>query len=501
MVGVATDIGGVNELTAYTTTTNSDILYRLFLHLLEEQPDFTEHPPSFAPRLAESWEFSEDRKTLTFHLRDDVRWSDGVPVTAEDVRFSWKAQTHPEVAWEASYFKDFIADVEVVDPHTVRFHYTRIYPAQLLHANEGMILPKHVWGQIPFSEWRQSARFFRENMVTDGPYQLASWKPGEEIVLVANEDYYEEGLPRIGKVVFRIVPDQTALMTQLLSGAVDFVSGISPEDAERVAATPNLELVDYWSIGYIFIAWNNDNPLFSSVRVRQALTLAIDRFEMIETLWGEHAQLTTSPIVPAVWAHNDAIEPWPYDPKRARRLLAEAGWRDRDGDGVLENTDGRPFRFEILVHSGNRERRNAAIMAQQQLAEIGIEMRPRLLDFTAFVVEVNQGTFDACITGMSMGTDLDLQYFFHSKQMDGGLNYARYSNPQVDELLEQANRQRRPEQMKPYLDEIQRLLHHDQPITFLWNSKRLTAINKRIRGAEPNILSPFDNLREWWLEP
>jgi peptide/nickel transport system substrate-binding protein len=500
VVGITADLESVNELTAFTTAVSNHYLFRMFLHLVEEAPDFLDRPPTFEPKLAERWEWSDDHLALTFHLRDDVVWTDGTPVTAEDVRWTWQAQVHPDVAWEGDYAKRGIRDVEVLDPHTVRFHFTQVYPAQLLHANEGVILPKHAWSQLPFSQWRQSARWFADHLVTNGPFRLESWKPGQELVLGRNERYYEEGLPKLDRVVFRVVPDQSSLLTQLLSGELDFVSGISPEDAPEVESAPHLELVDYWSIGFIFFAWNNRTPYFEDVRVRQALTLALDRFSMVDGLWGPFARVGVSPIISTVWAHNSSLEPWPYNPARARELLAEAGWKDTDGDGLLDR-NGRPFRFEMLVHSGNRQRQDAVVMAQEQLRPLGIQLQVKLLDFNAFVAEITAGTYDACIAGLNMGTDLELRYLLHTSEIDSGLNYAHYSNPEVDRLLDETYRQREPADMKPYLDRIQEIIHHDQPLTFLWESKRLNAVNKRLRGAKPHFLSPFANLEEWWIEP
>lgn len=496
----AVDISGVNELIAPTTAVNDSVLFRIFLHLLEEQPDFTEHPPSFAPQLAHSYEWSEDHTVLTFHLREDVLWSDGAPVTAEDVRWTWQAQTHPEVAWEASYFKDNITDVEVVNPHTVRFHFHQVHPAQLLQANEGVILPKHAWSRKPFSEWRKSRNWFYENRVTNGPFEMESWKQDEEIVLTRNKSYFEEGVPYLDRAVFRIVPDQTSQISQLFSGDLDYITNVPPDDARIIRDNDELVLRDYWSIGFIFITWNNESPLFSDARVRRALTMAIDRQGIVDALWGEFARTTTSPIVDTVWAHNRDIQPWPYDPERAKHLLAEAGWTDTDGDGILDK-GGRPFRFEILNHTGNRQREDATVIAQQQLREIGIEARPRLLDISAFHAAVLHGRYEAAVEGMTMATDLNLRYLFHSGQIGVSFNHARYRNPEVDRLIDRADRMKGLEEMAPYLMRIQEIIHEDQPLTFLWFSKRLNAHNRRVHGVQGNLLSQWFGLRYWWLAP
>src|SRR6185436_340696 len=218
-----------------------DVLRRLFLPLVEEQADYQDHPPTFLPGLAERWEFSDDHLLLTFHLRPNVLWSDGVPVTAEDVRWTWQAQLNPDIAWESAYKKALITDVEIVDPLTVRFHFQRAYASQMLDVNEGQILPKHAWGALPFAKWRDSADWFKAHMVVDGPFKVLSWTPQQEVVLGRNERYYDKTRTYLDRVILRIIPDQASLMTQLLAGDLDFVPQLAPADAPRVKANPQLQ--------------------------------------------------------------------------------------------------------------------------------------------------------------------------------------------------------------------------------------------------------------------
>ncbi|MCB1009552.1 MAG: hypothetical protein KDB94_11750, partial [Acidobacteria bacterium] len=247
------DISSVNELIATGTTFEADLLSQLFLGLLRERADYQEHPPTYAPELAESWEFSPDRKTLTLHLRGDALWSDGVPITAEDVRFSWQAQTNPDVAWAYSDTKDTIRDVEVIDARTVRFHYDQVYAFQLVDTVDGRILPRHLWSQVPFPEWRSRGDWFRENLATSGPFRLAEWRPSQELVLARNERFYDPELPRLDRVRFRIVPDQPAQVEQLLAGALDFLPAVPPAEAERLARRPEIELVVHPARQYDYI--------------------------------------------------------------------------------------------------------------------------------------------------------------------------------------------------------------------------------------------------------
>jgi peptide/nickel transport system substrate-binding protein len=501
VTGWISEPGGVNYLILSNSQPTNEMLFRVFLHLIEEQADFQEHPPTFAPQLAKSWEWSPDHKTLTFHLRDDVVWTDGVPVTAEDVRWTWQAQTNPDVAWELADSKQWITDVEVADPQTVRFHFSRVYAKQLLDANEGVIVPKHAWEKLPFARWRQSGDWFRQHRVSNGPFAIASWVPQQQIVLQRNDRYYEQGLPYLDRVVLRQIPDQASGLAQLLNGELDFMPQIAPADVPQVKANPRLALIPYWFNLYVFVGWNNERPLFKDPEVRRALTLAIDRQTIVETLLGPYGRVASSPILTSVWAHDRSLQPWPYDSSQARRILAAKGWKDTDGDGILDK-DGQRFAFELLSNAGNQPRADAMVMIQDQLKKIGVRVTPRQVEFNSLIDQTTSGSFDAAILGYSMDTSLDLRSTFHSEAMDEkGNNSVRYHNPEVDRLIERAASQPDMPSQKPYLDRIQQILHREQPMTFLWESQRLTAANQRVKNVKPTSAASLFNLKEWWLEP
>jgi len=497
VIGAIADLGSVNDLLPGSTTITADILYRmLFLHLLEEQADYAEHPPTFAPQLAERHEWSPDHKTLTFHLRHDAVWSDGTPITAEDVRFTWQAQTHPDVAWDYAFAKESIRDVEVVDPHTARFHFTRAYYAQLTDANEGVILPKHAWGVLPFARWRESGDWFRDHLVVSGPFTLEAWRPQQEIVLSRNPRYFEAGRPRLDKVVFRIIPDRANQVAQLLAGSLDHIEQVPVDQVERLAG--RAEVLDYPSRNYSFINWNLKRPPLDEAPVRRALALAIDRQALVDALWKGRALIASSPILSTVWAHHAAIEPYPYDPAEASRLLAAAGFRDTDGDGVLER-GGRKFSFELTTNAGNETRADAVVMLQEQLRRVGVEARPRILELNTFLAENARHDFDAALLGLSIDTSLDISFSFHTDAIDDGFNYGSYSNPEVDRLLDEARLQTEPLAAKPLLDRVQEILHQEQPYAFLWEQDKTDAASLRLREVRPNALSSFFNIREWWI--
>jgi peptide/nickel transport system substrate-binding protein len=500
IVGSSNDIPGFNEATVTSSQATTEVLHRMFIRLLDEQPDFEEHPPSFLPRLAESYEWSADHKDLTFHLRRDVLWSDGEPVTAEDVRWTWMAHTAPEVAWDSITMKSAITDVEVIDPQTVRFHFTHAYPGQLVHANEGVILPKHAWSRLPFSQWRSRGDWFLQNMVVSGPYTLESWKPQEELVLKRNPRYYEPGVPLIDRIAFRVLPDAGGQLNQLKSGAIDFVRQVPASRAQEVADGANTQLISFWPPQYVSIIWNLKNPLFEERGVRQALAFGIDCQTIIDTIWYGQAQPSSSPVISSLWAHNPAVKPLPYDPNRSRSLLKELGWIDQDGDGIVQK-DGLRLSFELLVNAGNQERIDAAVMIQDQLRRVGVQAQPRILEWNSLDDSVTKGNFGAVIMGLGLETTLDFSAFFHSAAIGKELNFGGYSNPRVDQLLELIRSQVELADTQPYLFELQEILQQDQPQTQLWESKRLIGLSRRVRDATPSSISSLDRVRYWWLYP
>ncbi len=491
---------GVNELTTQGTAITTEIIRQLFLHLVEEQPDFEVHPPTLSPQLARSFEWSPDHKVLTFHLREEAVWSDGVPVTAADVRFTWQAQTNPDVAWSSAFMKEHITDAEVVDPHTVRFHFTHAYAKQILDVNEGVILPKHAWGKIPFSKWRESSDWFVQNLVVDGPFKVASWQPQQEVVLVRNERYWRKDRPYLDKAVIRNTPDAASQMTQLFSGDTDFVPQVQPGDIARIKADPRLDVIAYWFRLFVSVIWNEREPLFTDADVRRALTLAIDRQTIVDTVYpGGLGRVAVSPIVQSVWAFDKTLKPLPYDPAEARRILESKGWKDTDGDGVLDK-GGKPFSFVLLGNAGNQQRIDAAVMIQDQLKKVGIRVEPRVVEFNSMISQAVDGKFDAMIFGFAMDTSLDLTAQFGSQSTQEG-NFGAYDSPEFDRLMVEAMSKPDIQDAKPVLDRIQQLIHRDQPMTFLWESQRLSAVNRRLHDVKPTVLFSLFNLEDWWAGP
>lgn len=500
-VGTTVDLAGVNELVSGGVRFTNELLDQLFLSLLAEQPDWAEHPPTLAPSLAESRELADDGRQLVFHLRAGARWSDGTPVTAEDVRFTWRAQRAPEIAWAYAQSKEAIEDVEILDARTVRFRFRHAYPYQVVDANDGRILPSHAWSGLPFESWRRSEPWFRERLVTSGPFRLAAWIPGQEIVLEPNPERSGTSRPGLDRIVFRVVPDAAALVERLLAGEIDFLDGLTPRDAARVEASPRLRLAVSDARQFDYIAWNLRRAPFDDPEIRLALTLGIDRQALVDALWQGYARVAAGPVPAGVWARDPELAPWPYDPERARAILARRGFRDADGDGLLER-DGRPLAFELTTNSANRLRVEASVLIRDQLRRIGVAVQPRLIEMNALGEVMRSGGFEALLGGWAIDTTLDFRPYFHSASIgDEGWNTIAYRNPELDRLLDEVRTEPDLASARPRLVRVQRILHAEQPYTFLWEPRRLAAVARDLEGVEVSHLSAFGTLARWSRRP
>jgi peptide/nickel transport system substrate-binding protein len=492
VVGEINDYEGLNPMST-TDAHARDVYNLLFLSLLDENPDFL----TFKPRLAESWEFSLDRFALTFHLRKNVFWSDGVPVTAHDVEATFAAQKDTLTIWAGRHLKQHIDSVSVPDDYTVVYHFSRVYPYQLMDANDGPIMPKHLLDRVSHAEF---GRLPIEQIPTDGPFKLGSWTRGQALTLVRNERYYETGKPYLEKVIFKIIPDQVTLLTQLKSGEIDCMEMVPPGEMGDIKKNhPELAIYDFPTRAYNYVGWNAARPFFSSARVRRALTMAIDRELINENIYYGFARECTSPFPPIIWAYDPAIKPIPYDTAGARRILAEEGFRDVNGDGWLER-GGERFEFELITNYGNQLRDDIQVMIQDMLRKIGVKANPVKLEWTVFLERVKSGDYDAQINAWRVGTKADLSPIWACEARGpDGYNRVDYCNPLVDSLNAAASGMLDFDKAKPIFYRVQELIYEDQPYTFLNVVEARNVVHMRFRDVKPDAISMYHYLQDWWI--
>jgi len=394
---------------------------------------------------------------ITFHLRDDVLWHDGVPFTSEDVVFSYEVVMDERTNTVRRPLFEPVKRVEALDPWTVRVRYKRPYVPGL--ENWGMgIIPKHILEGKDINK----APFNRKPIGT-GPFRFEEWVTAERVVLKANERYFE-GRPYLDKVSFRIVPENAIAELEFMTKGGDFW-GIPFFKYKRYEEDPRFETFSIFSGDFSYVGWNLQKKLFQDVRVRKALCMAVNREAIVKYLTYGKGEVATGPFSARFWYGNPDVKPLPYDPEAAKRLLAEAGWEDIDGDGVLEK-DGQEFRFTLS--SGAGEQTNIPVLIQSDLKKIGVKMDIETLEWTVFETErLLNRHFDAVILGWSIGTDPDQYEIWHSSQIGKGFNFVGYSNPEVDRLLELGRSEYDRQKRKAIYHRLHEIIYDDQPYLFL----------------------------------
>lgn len=444
--------------------------------------------------LAESWDVSEDGLTLTFHLRRDVRWHDGEPFTSADVLFTYQLMVDPKTptAYADRYLQ--IAEALAPDPYTFQVRYHEPLASALV--SWGLAIhPKHL---LEGEDVTRSP--LARSPIGTGPYRFVEWVGGQRVVLAANPDYFE-GRPYIDRVIYRIVPDPSTMFLELQAGNLDQM-GLTPlqyaRQTDTAVFTRRFNKYRYPASSYVYLGYNLRRPLFQDKRVRQALSHAINRQELVDGVLLGLGQVATGPYKPGTWPHNPQVRDYPFDPQRALELLAEAGWRDTNGDGMLDK-DGRTFSFTILTNQGNDQRTKSGEIIQRRLREIGIDVRLRVIEWASFLKEfVNPGNFDALIMGWTIPPDPDSFAVWHSsKTRPGELNFIGFENAEVDELLEKGRRTLDQDTRKQYYDRFQQILAEEQPYTFLFVPDALPVVASRFRGIEPAPAGIGYNFIRW----
>lgn len=446
--------------------------------------------------LSESWDISANGLIITFHLRKGVKWHDGRPFTAADVLYTYQVTTDPKTP--TAYAGDFlkVKKAEVIDNYTFRATYDKPFAPALISWGAA-ILPKHLLAGTDITRSPLT-----RHPVGTGPYKFKEWVAGQKIVLISNHDYFE-GRPYIDGYITRIIPDMATSFLELRGQGID-ISGLSPLQYTRQTESNlfrnNFNKYRYLSFAYTYLGYNLKNPLFADKRIRQAISFAINKEEIISGVLLGLGKPATGPFKPGTWVYNGNVKIYNFNQPKAKELLREAGWKDVNGDGILEK-DGRPFVFELVLSQGNETRQKCAEIIQRQLADVGITVKIRVLEWAAFINDfINKRRFDAVILGWTIPPDPDTYDVWHSsKTAPEELNFISYKNAEADEMLERGRSTFDQKERKKYYDRFQEIIAEDQPYTFLYVPDELIIINKRFHGIEPAPIGLDYNFIKWYV--
>lgn len=455
---------------------------------------------AFIPSVAERWEVSDDHLTYTFYLKENVTFSDGVPLTAHDVKFTYELIIDPKN--DTLNIRNYLQDIErvdVIDDYTVRYTMTKPYFRHLLVLGSTEVYPKHIYGKGDFNKHPNN-----RHPIGSGPYVFESWETGNQIVIARNENYWGEK-PLLDKRVFKMISDDNAEFQALENHAVDMID-VPPEKWHRRTNTPKFErefqklTPDSPIPGYLsrfnYIGWNMRKPQFSDKRVRKALCMLFDRQLVIDEIWYGHGTIITHGTYHKMAEYNKEIEPLPFDPEGAKKLLTEAGWIDRDRDGIREK-NGVNLEFELSYSTGVPEYNQLGAVYQEELRRAGIKMNLNPLEWATFQERVHERTFDACMLAWLTTLMPDPYQLWHSTQAEAGSNYPGLKNAEIDQILEDGRTEFDDEKRIKMYHRFAEIINDEQPYIFLYARPGLIALDARFNGVR-QYTAGLDPL-EWWV--
>ena len=460
------------------------------------------------PYLAESWEVSDDNSEITFHIRDDVYWHDSELTDAYDVAYTFERAIDPETAFpNAAFWTHYDKGpdgVEVVDSFTVKF---RMQP----HADfidpwrATAIMPEHLLADVPATMLSQHP-YGTVCPVGNGPFIFVEHRQDASWTFQANPAFPDGlgGRPYLDRYIYRSITEQTTLLTELLTERLHVYVGPTPDQAQAVVDSDAANLTRYPSRQYTFVGWNARRPQLADKRVRQALTRGTNRQEIVDALQQGYGTVANGSVPPFHWAHDPSVgrEAMAYDQDAARALLDAAGWVDRDGDGVRENGEGDRLSISIKYNDGNGIRQGIAEIMQAQLAEIGVEVAPTVVEWGTLLSQISDPTFrdfDGVVMGWVVEYKLDDTDLLHSRNFSGTYAFSGTLRPDIDSLLDQLPLVVDRTDAKPLWKQYQELLVDEQPYTFFFFPDRLDGVSKRLRGVEMDNRGEWLNIKDWWV--
>ncbi len=469
-----------------TTTTYENYVLR---YLYDNLVDFDEDL-NIIPVLAKEFKVSDDHLRITVTLKDNLFWHDGVPITTKDIKFTMDKILDPAVPAlnKVGWFTK-LDRVEIVDDRTVIFIWKELYAPSVFTLTQFAPIPEHVYGQGDFLTHPANRK-----PIGSGAFKFEEWRTSQMISIVRNENYHGQKA-YLDKIIFKMIEDRAVALNALKAGELDEMR-INQIQWEK--QTNDAEFLNrfnknyYYAPGYNYLCWNCRSIWFKDARVRRAMTHLFDRESINAKIYSGYAKLISGPFYINSWAYDKSIKPWPYDPNEAKRLLDEAGWIVSKNDGIRYQ-GGVKFEFEFLITSGNIVASQFAELLLEQCQKAGIKMKIRQMEGATFFNKIEKGEFAACALAWGLDLDPDQYDTWHSSQIPPiGLNHVFYSNPAVDSLLEAGRIEFDQAKRAEIYHQVHRLLHEDQPYTFVNAVPEKRPIHKRIMNVVISGNGPFN---------
>ena len=477
---------------------------QIYDHLADVGPEMnTIGDTGFRGELAERWTWSSDSLSIAFHLNPRARWHDGQPVTARDVKFTLALYRNPALGGQSVEEHARIDSVTTPDSLTVVFWFASRSPVQFLDAAAQVtILPAHLLEKIPVDKLRSS----NPPLIGSGRFRLKRWDRGTSGELIADSANYR-GRARLDRVIWTS-SGSTPAGTMVLSGAADLFDAMRPDDVREAAHNPNVRVVTLTGLDYVFLQFNlrdpdqpqGPHPLFADRELRRALTMSVNREEVVRSIMDTLALVPLGPTVRAYPTTDPMVTQLPFDTARASRSLDSLGWSRSSASGT-RTRDGKPLTFSVIVPASSGNRKRAAVIIQEQLRRVGARMKIEEMDYSAFGARWSGRKFDAALGNFNMGSTPSAtnRAWGTSGISANGVNFGSYSNPVFDAAVDSALRSNDVGQARAFFTRAYRTINEDAAAIWLYEPKTVLGIHRRVRPTEMRKGAWWTDLASWWI--
>ncbi|TQO59006.1 peptide-binding protein [Paraclostridium bifermentans] len=472
------------------------------------------------PELAKSYEISDDNLSITFKLNDNTKWNDGKTLTADDVAFTFtsladKGYTGSKYGYveKLKGAKDYhegsvdkIEGIEVIDKNTIKFTFAEPYSPGLTNLGSIGIIPKHIWGEVPIAQWKDKKDLLTKPVGT-GPYEVVSFTEGQDVQLKRNDNYFD-GDVKTEKFILKVTNEDTAT-GELLNGTVDVIdaSNLKNKDIKELESE-GMDVTSYDSNLVQYMGFNLRDKKFQDKNLRQAFMYALDRNAMVDKLLEGNGQVVDTPMLPSSWSYPDksTLNNYKYNKDKAKELLKQAGYEDRDNNGIVEDKDGKELVVKLTYPTGNKLREQTAPIIQANLKDIGVKMELENMEFTALMDKVVANhDFELYLMGNNLSLDPDPKPYWHStsasdEKGNSAWNISSFKNEKADQLIEQGISVSDQKQRKEIYSQFGKLLNDEVPWAYLYSQNIRKAYNPHLKDFKPYTFNDFDNVKDWYID-
>ncbi|MEK6748572.1 MAG: ABC transporter substrate-binding protein [Pseudomonadota bacterium] len=453
------------------------------------------------PDLAEKWEVDKEGKNYTFYLRKNAKWhpkgaDEPQPFTAEDVVFTFKIMAHPKTITPLKVRYEFIDTVEKIDNYTVKF----VLKRPILNALAKFtfkIIPKHGPNNTNYLTREDP---FVQRPIGTGPYMLKEVTANQEVVLIANPNYFG-AKANIAQFVAKPFADQNIMMQALTFNAIDMIVTVNPRNLPELQGDKRFVLQPYNALSYAFFGYNVRNPMLNDARVRKAFTLAINRDEMLKSFFNGQGTVISGPFAPGSWAYNLDVKPQPFDKAKAAELLKEAGFQ-AGSDGILEKGGKKlALTLKVPIEKENEAVKRVVLAFKNYLKSVGADVQVSFMEWQAWKESIfAQHDFDIIFASWVFDDSADISSLFHSAEIGAWKNnFGGYTSPEVDGLIVESKLTLDHEKRRTIYRKLHEVLADEAPYTFLWTLTNYSAYHKKVRHVSIHPYKFFPYASSWFI--